>query len=181
MRRHGGRFSPPTRSMTPGRSASPRRRSRERGILFTNPPPYEDSANNRLRPPYNEGLPKIAAAEWPAAGKPVGDRGLLTGPPRLTVDPSQRLPWVARTHETSGFDRYGLWQGVGKPIDASFRIVDQSDRDFRAGSASIFSSVWPRSEVCGNHLIPDTPAAARGHRQSGTTSCSASKVGSIRS
>jgi hypothetical protein len=42
--------------------------------------------------------------------------------------------------------------------------VDQSDRDFRAGSASIFSSVWPRSEVCGNHLIPDTPAAARGHR-----------------
>jgi hypothetical protein len=51
--------------------------------------------------------------------------------------------------------------------------VDQSDRDFRAGSASIFSSVWPRSEVCGNHLIPDTPAAARGHRQSGITSCSA--------
>ena len=26
----------------------------------------------------------------------------------------------------------GLWQGVGKPFDASFRIVDQSDRGFRA-------------------------------------------------
>jgi hypothetical protein len=59
------------------------------------------------------------------------------------------------------------------------RIVEQSDRDFRAGSASIFSSVWPRSEVYGNHLIPDTPTAARGHRQSGITSCSAWKVASI--
>ena len=56
--------------------------------------------------------------------------------------------------------------------------MDQSDRDFRAGSASIFSSVWPRSEVCGNHLIPDTPAAARGRGRgpSGITSCSASTV-----
>ena len=35
-----------------------------------------------------------------------------------------------------------------------------------------------RSEVCGNHLIPDTPAVARGRGPSGITSCSASTVAS---